>query len=86
MIPMPFIERLLKQKPKRRVSERFDHQYKMFVGYMPEIEEAQKLGYSWHQICGAVQNEMTEKGEWDESWGFWDVQKFYYAAKRKRAA
>jgi hypothetical protein len=83
---MPIMELLRDKKPWRRVSERIDKQYRVFVGYTAETEEAQKHGYSWHQICSAVQEELRQKGEWDESWGFWDVQKVINAAKRNNAA
>lgn len=83
---MPIMEALLKQKPKRRTSERADRQYKAFIAYMSEIEEAQRHGYSWLQIGEAIRAEMEKKGEWDESWCEFDVQKVVYSAKRRVAA
>ena len=85
-INMPIMELLQQQKPRRRTSERIDRQYKAFVGYISEIEEAQRYGYTWNQIGSAVRVEMGAKGEWDESWDIFDVQKIFYMEKRRCVA
>jgi hypothetical protein len=79
------MELLLKEKPKRKVPGRIDHQYKVFAQYAGEADEAQKYGYTWNQICRAVQDELRQKGEWDECWGFWDVRDVINAAKRRES-
>ena len=83
---MPIMELLQQQKPRRRTSERIDRQFKAFVGYIPEIEEAQRYGYTWNQIGSAVRAEMDAKGEWDANWEIFDVQKIFYMQKRRSAA
>ncbi|MDR1509986.1 MAG: hypothetical protein LBS53_10140 [Synergistaceae bacterium] len=82
---MPIMELLKDKKPWRNRPGRTDRQYRVFVSYTAEAEEAQKRGYTWNQICRAVRDELMQKGEWDECWNVWDVRNVINAAKRASA-
>jgi hypothetical protein len=79
------MELLLREKPRRNVGVRTDRQYQTIVSYLDEASEAQKKGYSWNQICQAIRDELTQKGEWNETWDFWDAMKIISAKRREQS-
>ena len=82
---MPILEILKKELPKRRVAARIEKQLGVIRPYFDEIKEAQDKGYSWSQICKAVEKELSQKGEWLNGWSTWDVQRVFYIIKKEAA-
>jgi hypothetical protein len=76
---MSILEHLKDVAPKHRSLGELSPQYQLTKSYRDEIREAKQLGYSWPQICGAVEKDAKGKGLWREEWNgnFWFVEKLY---------
>ena len=75
---MSILKRLEIEVPKRSAQRQNNPQYQAIRELFNDIKAAKERGYSWHQICTAVQAELTEAGYWQASWDFWAAQKFFY--------
>jgi hypothetical protein len=79
---MPFIDRLKREIPRRRTGVRVDQFYELTKKLIPEIEEARGYGYSWTQICRAIEAECLAQGNWNSEWRSYDIEKNYRRIKK----
>jgi hypothetical protein len=80
---MPVIDRLKREVPRRRAGVRVDLFYELTGKFIPEIEEARRYGYSWPQICHAIEDECLAQGIWNEKWHCYDIQSNYRRIKKE---
>lgn len=81
---MPILERLKREVPRNRRGVRVDHFYELTKKFVKEIEEARQYGYSWVQICVAIQSECEVQGKWNKNWRALDIQSNYYKIKKEK--
>lgn len=74
---MTILELLLNDKPRNASKQRIDKQYTIVKELMPQLEEARRYGYSWSQVCRAVEGLLRSCGKWNESWHCYDTEKIY---------
>ena len=82
---MSILDRLALQIPKLKRGSFLNPQYQLTRQYLPDIEKAKELGYSWSQICLAVAEDATEQGRWNKQWRSYDIQEMYRKIKKERA-
>ena len=76
--------RLNKNVPKRCALCDDSPLYRAMASFFPEIETAQKAGYSWTQINDAIYTELQKQG-WTEKFKYSTVQQFYAFWKKERS-
>jgi hypothetical protein len=79
---MPVIDRLKREVPRRRTGVRVDLFYELTKKFIPEIEEARSYGYSWSQICPAIEAECQAQGIWNCKWRSYDIEDNYRRIKK----
>lgn len=85
-ISMSIIDRLSLQIPKSKKRSPLNPQYQLTRKYLPEIEKAREIGYSWPQICTAVAEDATECGQWNKQWSSYAIQEIYRKIKKEQAS
>ena len=82
---MSIIDRLSVEIPKCKKGSLLNPQYQLTRKYMPEIEKAKELGYSWTQICPAVAAEARDEGLWNDDWKTYVIEHIYRKIKKEQA-
>ena len=80
---MPVLERLKREIPKHCKGVRVDNFYTLTKKFITEIEEARSLGYSWGQVCKAIEAECQAQGVWNDGWSSYDIESNYRRIKRE---